>query len=218
MMLALSATRSAMSFDHKAANWDANPMHVERANAIAECMRRHAHLTTTMHGFEFGCGTGLLSFALRDTLGRITLADTSTGMLEVLEQKITASGIDNMRPLCVDLTAGPLPEERYDVVYSAMTLHHIPDTRRALQVSHTLLADGATLCVADLDHEDGSFHEEGDSDEHPGFQRHALQALAESCGFSDVRFDTAYIIEKRRGEVMRQYPVFLMVARKPATA
>ena len=56
--------------------------------------------------------------------------------------------------------------------------------------------------------------EEGDSDEHPGFQRHAQQALAESCGFSDVRFDTAYTVKKLRGNAPREYPVFLMVARK----
>ena len=206
-----------MSFDHKASDWDANPMHVERAEAIAECMRRHAHLTPTMRGFEFGCGTGLLSFALRDTLGEITLADTSAGMLDVLRGKIASTGLSNMHPLYIDLLAAPLPATRYDVVFSAMTLHHIPDTRRALEVSHALLATGGTLCVADLDAEDGSFHDDGDdTNVHQGFARQELQALAEACGFTDVYFDTAYTINKLRGDVPRAYPVFLMVARKAA--
>ena len=203
-----------MSFDHKAGDWDANPMHVERANAIAECMRQQAHLTPSMHGFEFGCGTGLLSFALRDAFGKITLADTSSGMLDVLRDKIAAAGIVNMRPLRIDLTADALPAERYDVVYSAMTLHHIPDTRRILEVWREILAEGGTLCIADLDAEDGSFHDDGDTEVHHGFARAALQALAEACGYTDVHFDTAYTVKKLRGGVLRDYPVFLMTARK----
>lgn len=204
-----------MSFDHKAGDWDANPMHVERANAIAECMRQQAHLTPSMHGFEFGCGTGLLSFALRDAFGKITLADTSSGMLDVLRDKIAAAGIVNMRPLRIDLTADALPAERYDVVYSAMTLHHIPDTRRILEVWREILAEGGTLCIADLDAEDGSFHEDDDeTDVHLGFARDALQTLAEACGYDQVRFCTAYTVKKLRGGVLRDYPVFLMTARK----
>ena len=148
-----------MSFDHKASDWDANPMHVERANAIAACMRRHAHLAPPMHGFEFGCGTGLLSFALRDAFGTITLADTSTGMLEVLRGKIAAAGIAHMQPLRIDLLADPKPAERYDVVYSAMTLHHVADTRRILEAWREILVDGGTLCIADLDAEDGSLRD-----------------------------------------------------------
>ena len=203
-----------MSFDHKASDWDANPMHVERANAIAACMRRHAHLAPPMHGFEFGCGTGLLSFALRDAFGTITLADTSTGMLEVLRGKIAAAGIAHMQPLRIDLLADPKPAERYDVVYSAMTLHHVADTRRILEAWREILVDGGTLCIADLDTEDGSFHDDGDTEVHHGFARAALQALAEACGYTDVRFDTAYTVKKLRGDAPREYPVFLMVARK----
>ena len=203
-----------MSFDHKAGDWDANPMHVERAEAIAESMRRHAHLTPAMHGFEFGCGTGLLSFALRDTLGNITLADTSTGMLDVLRGKIAAAGIGNMHPLRIDLLAEAPPTERYDVVYSAMTLHHIPDTRAILAAWHEILIDGGTLCIADLDAEDGSFHDAGDTDVHFGFKRDALQALVEASGFTDVRFVTAYTVKKQRDGKARDYPVFLLVARK----
>ena len=205
-----------MSFDHKAGDWDANPMHVERANAIAECMRQQAHLTPSMHGFEFGCGTGLLSFALRDAFGKITLADTSSGMLDVLRDKIAAAGIANMHPLRIDLTADALPAERYDVVYSAMTLHHIPDTRRILEVWREILAEGGTLCIADLDAEDGSFHDDPAGVHHNGFDRIDLADMLAGLGFTDINAaDAAVIVKPTKCCGDRPFGVFLMTARKP---
>ena len=205
-----------MSFDHKAGDWDANPMHVERANAIAECMRQQAHLTPSMHGFEFGCGTGLLSFALRDAFGKITLADTSSGMLDVLRGKIAAAGIANMHPLRIDLTADALPAERYDVVYSAMTLHHIPDTRRILEVWREILAEGGTLCIADLDAEDGSFHDDPAGVHHNGFDRIDLADMLAGLGYTDINAaDAATIVKPTNCCGDRPFGVFLMTARKP---
>ena len=43
-----------------------------------------------MHALDYGCGTGLLSFPLKDELGHITLNDNSAGMLEVVQEKILA--------------------------------------------------------------------------------------------------------------------------------
>ena len=75
-------------FDAKAASWDEDPQKVERACAVARQIRCHVPLSREMKALEFGCGTGLLSFALKDDLGHITLVDNSPGMLDVLERKI----------------------------------------------------------------------------------------------------------------------------------
>ena len=200
-------------FDDKAALWDADPMKTARANAVAQGIRDGLALAPTLRGFEFGCGTGLLSFALRDALGELTLADTSPGMLAVLREKIARAGIANMHPVQLDLLSDPPPTTRYDLAYSLMTLHHIPDTAAILRALHDLLAPGGHLCIADLEHEDGSFHEH-DPSVHNGFERGALQNLLENTGFTDVRFTTVFTIEKERGGERRDYPVFLMIARK----
>ena len=92
-----------MNFDNKAKSWDADPMKVARAEAVAAGIRSGVHLNATMSGFEYGCGTGLLSFALRENLQQITLADSSSGMLEVLQDKIRAGNHTNMRPMLLDL-------------------------------------------------------------------------------------------------------------------
>jgi ubiquinone/menaquinone biosynthesis C-methylase UbiE len=166
-----------------------------------------------MHALEYGCGTGLLSFALQPHLEHISLADSSEGMLAVLDEKITANGITNMHPRKLDLVTDPLPAERYDLIYTLMTCHHIQDTTGLLRNLHTLLASSGHLCLADLDAEDGSFHGPGFSG-HNGFDRGALGAIAESVGFRDIRFATVFRMTKGEGPDAKEYPIFLMVARK----
>ena len=92
------------NFDERAKDWDTDPMKVNRAKTVAEAIRRAISLVKNMSALEYGCGTGLLSFALQSDLGKIALADTSQGMLDVLAGKIAASGMTNMRPLRIDLS------------------------------------------------------------------------------------------------------------------
>jgi ubiquinone/menaquinone biosynthesis C-methylase UbiE len=171
-----------------------------------------------MAALDFGSGSGLLSFPLKDELGAITLKDTSAGMLAVAEEKIAALGVTNMRTRLTDLTAGPPPEaprddERYDLIYSSMTLHHIPDTDAILGTFHHLLNPGGWLCIADLDREDGSFHGI-EVDVHHGFEREELAQKVMRAGFGTPRFDTVFEIVKETENGARSYPVFLMVARR----
>lgn len=75
-----------------------------------------------------------------------------------------------------------------------------------------LLEPGGHVCIADLDHEDGSFHGHG-SDVRHGFDRSELTAALQGAGFTAVRFGEGTTIE-RDGAT---YPVFLAVAtRQPA--
>ena len=160
-------------FDSKARQWDSNPVFRERAEKIAAAIRAEVPLHAGMHALDYGSGSGLLSFPLKDELGLITLKDTSAGMLDVLavaSEKIAEQGVTNIQVRQVDLTDAPLPDERYDLIYSSMTLHHIPDTAKILSAFHDLLNPGGHLCIADLDQEDGSFHGP-EVDVHHGFDQ-----------------------------------------------
>ena len=201
-------------FDEQAKNWDADPMKVERARITADAIRKTIPLTRKMSALEYGCGTGLLSFALQHDLGSITLADTSQGMLDVLAEKIKSSGVDNMRGLRLDLTVDPLPAEKFHITYSLMTLHHIPDTKDILKKFNALLEPGGYLLIADIDQDDGSFHANGEIHAYDGFAREELQAKIEAAGFKDVVFTTAYVIKKKVKEVEKEFPVFLASAQK----
>jgi SAM-dependent methyltransferase len=203
-------------FDERAALWDRDPVRVERAVAVADAIRAAVPLESGMRMLEYGCGTGLLSFALQPFPGRIVLADTSQGMLDVLALKIDAARVLNMEPQRLDLLTDDLPEERFDLVCSLLTLHHIPDTATLLRRLWEVLKPGGRLALADLDREDGSFHGMDVSDVHRGFERPALQALAEAAGFRGVRFATVYTIRKQVEGVQRQYPMFLLTAQREA--
>jgi SAM-dependent methyltransferase len=52
-------------FDQEAAKWDQVPGRVKVARDIAQSILREIILTTDMDVLDFGCGTGLLTFALQ---------------------------------------------------------------------------------------------------------------------------------------------------------
>jgi len=208
----MKAPMTTTDFDARAATWDDDPAKVERAQAVADEIVRRVPLARTMRALEYGCGTGLLSFMLRPRLGDITLADVSDGMLAVAARKIAAANDASMRAVKLDLLSDPVPEPRFDLVFSLMTLHHIPDTAAILGRFRAALGEPGILCIADLDAEDGSFHGAG-FDGHLGFDRTELAAKARRAGFATVEFSTAYVMTKPVGGEQRTFPIFLMVAR-----
>src|SRR5512147_1114061 len=129
-------------FDSKARQWDDNPVFQARGLKIAQAVRQSVPLNRNMRALDYGCGTGLLSFPLKDALGPILAADSSAGMLEVLAEKIAAQGVTNMTPLKLDLLADPPPAQRFDLIVTSMTLHHVADTDHILRILHDLLQPG----------------------------------------------------------------------------
>lgn len=202
------------NFDERAKDWDSDPDKVKRAHAVADAIRQAIPLSKEMRALEYGCGTGLVSFALQPHLGQITLADTSQGMLDVLCEKIASADVKNMQPVRLDLLSDPLPDTQYDLTYSLLTLHHIHDVNKMLARFRDVLVPGGHLLVADLDKEDGSFHTDGSTDVHLGFDRAELQKTVEEAGFGNVQFSTPYEIKKKIGNEEKTFPVFLLSAQK----
>jgi len=200
-------------FDKAANEWDQKKRRVELARAIAENIAL-LPLHTEMTAMEYGCGTGLVGLALAPRLGSLMAMDTSKGMLDVLAGKIKEQGLTNVTPLCLDLTVDTCTQ-RFDLIFSAMTLHHIGETDLILEKFYHLLKDYGTLAIADLDSEDGSFHSAGAGEKHYGFNREALSGILLNLGFSSVNFRTVHTIRKvdEKGS-KRDYPVFLLTAQK----
>jgi len=193
------------AFDAKAQDWDQDPQKLLRARMVAEAIRREVDLKPDWRALELGCGTGTLSLLLKPFLGEIVLADTSTGMLEVLRAKLAAAGVTGMKP--VKLEEGRALQGPFDLIYHSMVLHHLPDTLAALKEARRLLNPGGYLAMVDLDAEDGSFHGP-EVEVHHGFERTRLQFLLETAGFKNILFSTC--LEMTRGE--RLYSLFLVVA------
>ncbi len=203
----------ATHFDSKSRQWDDNPVFQERGLKIAQAIRQAIPLNKHMSALDYGCGTGLQSFPLKDEIGPILMADNSSGMLEVVAEKIAAQSVTNMTPMKLDLLVDPPPAQQFDLIVTSMTLHHVSDTDHILRIFHDLLNPGGYLCIADLDKEDGSFHGP-EVDVHHGFDQAELTRRASQTGFADIRFQTVFTITKERETGVQDYPVFLMTARR----
>ena len=201
------------NFDQKAKTWDSDPSKTARASAVAEGIKAKVHLTPHMTAFEYGCGTGLLSFALQPYFANITSADSSSGMLAVLEENIASNGIRNMIPMKLDLVTDPLPQRKYHLICTLMTMHHILDIDKILRDFYTLLEKPGYLCVADLDKADVPYHKPGFT-KHEGFDRRELSEKARGVGFHIIDFTTIFHMVKEEGKNRKDFPLFLMIAGK----
>ena len=195
---------STNGFDGRAATWDDDPAHVARAAAVALAIRAVVPLGTSMRVLEYGAGTGLVTQALRNEVGPVTLADTSTGMRDVISDKIAAGLITDARVWDLDLATESAPDETFDLIVTVMTLHHIPHVETVLSRFAELLVEGGHLCIVDLEEEDGSFHGD-DFHGHRGFVRATLAAQLSEAGFTDVTFEQCHHVV-RHGVT---YPLFL---------
>ena len=155
-------------FDIKAADWDKNPMHWDRSVAIVEEIRRRIPLNRNMTALEYGAGTGIASFLLRDDLKEITMMDNSSEMVRIMKEKIEASNVTNIKVLKFDLEHDDHPAGKFDMIFTQMVLHHVSDIESIIDKFGKMLNAGGFLAIADLYKEDGSFHGEGFSG-HNGF-------------------------------------------------
>lgn len=196
-------------FDDRAATWDDDPGTLERARAVAEAVRASVPLDPAMRILEYGAGTGLLTQALVDEVGPVTLTDPSAGMREVLEGKRTDGAFPDASVLDLDLSRDPVPAGRYDLVVTMMVLHHIVDLPPVLAGFAQLLEPGGWLAIADLEREDGSFHDDG-FEGHHGIDRDDLVGWLADAGFVSVGFRHAGTTTKHD----RPYPLFLATAQR----
>jgi 2-polyprenyl-3-methyl-5-hydroxy-6-metoxy-1,4-benzoquinol methylase len=197
------------SFDERARTWDDDPTKRARAVAAAAAIRDAVDLPDGVRLLEYGAGTGLLSQELADDVASITVTDPSSGMRQVMEEKVAAGALPRARVLDLDLSRDPAPDEQFDLIVAAMVLHHIPDLAPVLRGFAEVAAPGAALCIVDLEREDGSFHGDG-FDGHHGFEREELSRWLGDAGFAGPEFRTFSEVD-RHG---RGYPLFLAVSRR----
>ena len=202
-------------FDSIAAGWDDSPTRRALAAAVADAITDAVPVAPHWHALEYGCGTGLVGARLAPRLGHLLATDLSPGMLSVLTEKARSAGLANLETRVLDLTREPPPAQRFDLIFSSMTMHHIPDVPALLRVFHGMLQPDGWLALADLDAEDGGFHDPGvPGVAHHGFDRGELARWLADAGFRDTAACTAHTVEKTRDGRSARYPVFLISARR----
>ena len=209
---------SANKFNREASQWDENPQRRAVALGVAQAIIAAVMPKKTMLALEFGCGTGLVSMEIAPLVQRLSAVDTSPEMLAVLQAKISRSGITNIETSCTNLlasTQSAFNEQQFELIYSSMTLHHIDDTAAFLNSISALLSPGGIVALADLDLEDGFFHDDPHEKVHYGFDRRELAALLNGAGLQVSSFETIYTFNKtNRAGIIAPYPLFLVTETK----
>lgn len=203
-----------MDFNMEAAKWD-NERRSNRAKLISDEILKYIEVKDDCEAMEFGCGTGLISFNLKDEFRHITLIDTSEGMIDALNEKIENFKVGNMTALQADINNRLLTINKFDVIYTSMALHHITDVETVLKSLYNLMNNDGYLCVVELVEDDGSFHKlEKDFVGHNGFDQNKLKDTLSKIGFRDISTNIFYNDDKIIEDTKINYSLFLMVGRK----
>jgi 2-polyprenyl-3-methyl-5-hydroxy-6-metoxy-1,4-benzoquinol methylase len=202
-------------FNAAAATWDENPGRVQMAQNVAGAIRKTIPLRKDMDVLDFGCGTGLLTLQLQPLVGRITGVDSSQGMLDILTAKCRAQGLENVTTVLADLDRGDQLAGQYDLVVSSMTFHHLRDVQPVLLQFFQHLKSAGSLAIADLDSDEGKFHDSNEGVFHHGFDRCLMQKQFGAAGFGSIRNRTAAtVVKPAPGGGRRAFTVFLMTGQR----
>ena len=196
-------------FAHKSKSWDMSSRRVQNAKRIEQLITERITLTPTMEVMDLGAGTGLLSYFVAPHIGKVIALDNSPSMLKEFQDKSSEFACPT-EVIEADLSQTS-PHRTFDGIISSMTIHHLEDTHALFSKLYGMLPSGGFIAIADLDLEDGSFHSDNLGVYHYGFEREALEAIAQEVGFREIAFTTANTIEKPHAS----FSVFLMTAIKP---
>jgi tRNA (cmo5U34)-methyltransferase len=196
-------------FDAHAREWDNNTIHIDRSIAIAAELEKKLPVDRQLKALEYGAGTGLLSFQLKDRFSEIVLMDNSREMIKVCEEKKEYYQTSHIKPIWFDLEHNDY-KEKFDIIYSQMVLHHVNDIELILDKFHSMLNPKGILAIADLYTEDGSFHGP-DVKVHKGFDPELLIEKLKQRGFKHGEYITCFIVKRPNN---LEYPVFLLTASK----
>lgn len=197
-------------FNTMAQTWDDNLDRLRYSEAIAAYIRSHSEKDQRLQALEIGAGQGTLSVLLADDFSRIDLLDHSAGSVEKLTRDLAEKHLYHLSPLKEDFKSYN-PLKSYDVIYSAMFLHHVRKVDDVLKKIYDMTQTGGKLFLCDLYQEDGRFHPAtSEGVYHHGFDPDQLANQLKSLGYTINNIQTVYNFDKHD----RLYPMFLIEATK----
>jgi cyclopropane fatty-acyl-phospholipid synthase-like methyltransferase len=192
----------------KAQDWEISDIVKDISMGIGSAIHDNVTLDNSMLVMDFGAGTGLVTQHMANKVSQVIAVDISAAMLEKLRVKDELKDKVDIR--CQDIIEQPIGI-KFDLIVSAMAMHHVENTDKLIQRFAEHLKTGAQVALADLDTEDGSFHpEDAEGVYHTGFDRGAFTELLVKHGFKDIHFVTAFTVHKEE----KNYPIFLALATK----
>ncbi len=195
-------------FDKLATQWDLNPDRVKSALKTTRKIKELIDIQD-MDILDYGSGTGLISFDLFEQANFITAMDSSQGMLTQMQKKIDEAKITNIKTALHDADVDTFIKDSFDLIVTAMTLHHIKNPLEFIINIVSALKKGGYLVISDLESEDGTFHSDGnDGVEYFGFDKGQIKDYFKKAGLEIVYLETNETIKKHR-----DFHLFLAIGR-----
>lgn len=185
--------RAGSTFDGRARTYD-TPAALRKAAQYAEVIRsrpwfRSQPVGAMGDGLDFGCGTGLLSFELQPHLRTVVGVDESSGMLDVMREKIADAALET----AMTATQAPLAElGSFDLVFSSLAVHHVADCAGLILELARHLRPGGRLLIVDFEATPNSrlFHRpdhfKGTHYEHDGLPYGELLGWLQGAGLEEL--------------------------------
>jgi ubiquinone/menaquinone biosynthesis C-methylase UbiE len=199
-------------FDNEAKNWDDDPKHMDRALQTYSEINNNIKIENTFKCFEFGCGTALLSIMFYNDVSEISVYDNSKGMIAEVVNKITLHNLNRMKIIDEDdFQHGQKIENKFDLIYTIMTLHHLPKIEDYINKFSKMLKNNGYLCIGDLLREDGTFHQEHkDFVGYNGFEPNDIVKIGNEVNL-DKHYLNNYYGTKKNGI---NYQMFMLILKK----
>ena len=199
------------NFDEMAESYD-TPDRIERSKMFADEFSKYIIDSEYKTAVEFGCGTGLVGLELINYFKSFIFIDSSSNMINFVEQKLVNSYKGKAQALCLDLSKTFLVNLSVDYIFSSLVLHHINDTKLILTNLYNLLNKNGKLLIIDVDTDDGNFHaHRTDFEGHNGYEHSYLVDLCKSVGFSDVKIKTFYYSYRIVDDIEKTFSFLLCV-------
>ncbi len=196
-----------MSHFNQAANtWD-TPEKILLSESYGKKIKFYLPKNSPIKILEIGCGTGLLGSQFVEKDNQLVGIDTSSGMLDIFNQKFKSFG--NAKGLLLNMEKENLTESGFDLVISSMAFHHLKNPVEILKKVKGLLNKNAHIAIIDLDQEDGSFHPDpiNMGVYHSGFSEDNLNLWAKEAELKLVQRSIVHTVSKNA----KTYPIFLAI-------
>lgn len=164
---------------------------IELANIIAHKVREELAQAKEKTLIDYGSGTGLIGLQIADSVKNAILVDSSENMVEIINDKVAASNIQNVQTFVADFTKDTM-DIKADIVLVSLVLLHIPDTKIILEKLYKTLHTDGKLIIIDFDKNPNVYHPKV----HNGFVADELKALLTNTGFKSTNIQQFHHGEK----------------------
>jgi ubiquinone/menaquinone biosynthesis C-methylase UbiE len=121
---------------------------------------RDAGLTPTMRVLDLGCGTGIISQAIAQSLtsGSIVGVDRSPAMVLAAQNRAQEQEMTNLTFQVGSSENLNLPSSSCDFVYARLLFQHLSNPQETLSEIQRVLKPGGIICIVDVDNDWTMFH------------------------------------------------------------